>query len=237
MQSQSAPATPNDTLTRIIIKTIITFIIGVIVIGAILFLLAGSFNYWQAWIFTIVFNLGLVTQSMYLAIKDPALLERRKNLAPAEESTKQKILLFMGLGSLFGLILFSGLDYRFGWSHMPPIISLVGDALIALSFIVYIIVFKENSFAASSIQTFEDQTVISTGLYGIVRHPKYVGDLILTLGMILALGSWWGLIFFVITILALAWRILDEEQLLKHDLPGYEDYTHKVRYRLVPYLW
>lgn len=236
-QSQSAPNVPDPNLIRIIFQNIVLFVLGVIIFGAVLFFLAGSFNYWQAWIFIVVFNLGLVTQTMYLAIKDPALLERRKNLAPAEESTKQKILLFMGLGSLFGLIVFSGLDYRFGWSQMPPIISLIGNGLIVLSFIVYIIVFKENSFAATSVQTFENQTVISTGLYAVVRHPKYVGDLLLILGMILALGSWWALIFLVITLLALAWRIIDEEKLLKNDLPGYTEYTQQVKYRLIPYVW
>ncbi len=120
---------------------------------------------------------------------------------------------------------------------MSLFVPLVGDGLIALSFLTYILVFKENSFAASSIQTFEGQQVISTGPYALVRHPKYVGDLFLVIGTPLALGSWWALVFVLVTIPALAWRILDEEKLLKKDLPGYVEYTQKVRYRLVPYLW
>jgi protein-S-isoprenylcysteine O-methyltransferase Ste14 len=120
---------------------------------------------------------------------------------------------------------------------MSPFVSVVGEGLIALSFLVYYYVFRENSFAASIVQTFESQKTISTGPYALVRHPKYVGDIILIAGIPLALGSWWGLAFLVLAILALAWRILDEEKLLKNDLPGYVEYTQKVRYRLVPYLW
>ena len=120
---------------------------------------------------------------------------------------------------------------------MSPVVSLAGDALIVLGYFVYYLVFRENSFAASSIQTFEGQKVISTGLYALVRHPKYVGDLLLVVGIPLALGSWWGLAWIVLTIPGLVWRILDEEKLLKKDLPGYVEYTQKVRYRVVPYLW
>jgi protein-S-isoprenylcysteine O-methyltransferase Ste14 len=141
----------------------------------------------------------------------------------------------------FGLIVFSALDHRFGWSQMSPfvslIVSLIGEGLVVLSFVVYYFVFRENSYAASSIQTYEGQKVISTGLYARVRHPKYVGDIILVVGIPLALGSWWGLAFLLLVLPALAWRILDEEKLLKKDLPGYVEYTQKVRYRLVPHLW
>lgn len=120
---------------------------------------------------------------------------------------------------------------------MSPFVSLMGDGLVVFSFLIYYLVFRENSYAASSVQTFEGQQVISTGSYALIRHPKYGGDIILVVGIPLALGSWWCLAFIVLVIPALAWRILDEERLLKKDLPGYVEYTQKVRYRLVPYLW
>jgi protein-S-isoprenylcysteine O-methyltransferase Ste14 len=236
-QAQSTPTGKGNPLKSLILPSIRNFLLGVIVLGAVLFLLAGTLNYWQAWVFIILFNVLVITQGIYLAIRDPELLERRKQIAPAGESTRQKIFTIVGLLSTFGLIVFSALDHRFGWSQMSPFVSLVGAGLVALSFLVYYIVFRENSFAATSIQTFEGQKVISTGPYALVRHPKYLGDIILTVGIPLALGSWWGLAFLALIIPALAWRILDEEKLLKKDLPGYVEYTQKVRYRLVPYLW
>jgi len=224
-------------MKSLIIPAIRNFLLGVIALGVVLFLPAGTLNYWQAWVFTILFMVLVTTQGIYLSIKDPELLERRKQIAPAAESTRQKIFIIVGLLGDFCLIVFSALDHRFGWSQMSPFVSLIGEGLVVLSFLVYYFVFRENSFAASSIQTFEGQKVISTGLYARVRHPKYVGDLLLVIGIPLALGSWWGLAFLALVIPALGWRILDEEKLLKKDLPGYTDYTQKVRYRLVPYLW
>jgi protein-S-isoprenylcysteine O-methyltransferase Ste14 len=231
------PADKSHSLKSLILPSSRNFLIGVVALGAVLFLAAGTLNYWQAWVFTILFNVLVITQGIYLALKDPALLERRKQIAPAAESTRQRIFIIVGLLSTFCLIGFSALDHRFGWSQMSPVVSWVGMGLVALSFLVYYIVFRENSFAAASIQTFESQKVISTGPYALVRHPKYVGDIILVVGIPLALGSWWGLAFLVLIILALAWRIRDEEKLLKEELPGYIEYTQKARYRLVPYLW
>jgi protein-S-isoprenylcysteine O-methyltransferase Ste14 len=224
-------------MNKLIIPTLRNFLLGVIALGVVLFLPAGTLNYWQAWVFIILFMVLVTTQGIYLSIKDPELLERRKQIAPAGESTKQKIFIIVGLLGDLCLVVFSALDHRFGWSHMSAFVSWVGDGLIALSFLVYYFVFRENSFAASSIQTFESQKVTSTGPYALVRHPKYVGDIILIVGIPLALGSWWGLAFLALILPALAWRILDEEKLLKKDLPGYIEYTQKVRYRLVPHLW
>jgi protein-S-isoprenylcysteine O-methyltransferase Ste14 len=224
-------------MKSLVIPAIRNFLLGVIALGVVLFLAAGTLNYWQAWVFTILFMVLVTTQGIYLSIKDPELLERRKQIAPAGESTREKIFIIVGLLGDFGLIVFSALDHRFGWSQMSPFVSWIGEGLVALSFLVYYFVFRENSYAASSIRTFEGQKVISTGPYALVRHPKYGGDLLLVIGIPLALGSWWGLAFLLLVMPALAWRILDEEKLLKKDLPGYIEYTQKVRYRLVPYLW
>ena len=239
METQSQPTTPvqSDMLKRLILPGIRNFILGLIVLGVVLCLLAGTFNYWQGWLFTILFALLTTGQGIYLGLKDPELLERRKNIAPEGESRAQKIFIFVGLLSMLCLFVLSALDHRFGWSQMSPVVSVLGDAIMVFSFYLYYLVFRENSYAASSIQTFEGQKVIATGPYARVRHPKYVGDLILVIGIPLALGSWWGLVFVFLTIGALVWRILDEEKLLKSDLPGYVDYMQKVRYRLVPYVW
>jgi protein-S-isoprenylcysteine O-methyltransferase Ste14 len=221
----------------LIIPAVRNFLLGVIALGIVLFLAAGTLNYWQAWVFIILFMALVTTQGIYLSIKDPELLERRRQIAPAGESTREKIFIIVGLLGNFCLIVFSALDHRLGLSQISPLVSLIGEGLVVLSFLGYYFVFRENSFAASSIQTFEGQKVISTGLYAHVRHPKYAGDLLLVIGIPLALGSWWGLAFLLLVIPALVWRILDEEKLLKKDLPGYAGYMEKVRYRLVPYLW
>ena len=224
-------------MNKLIVQTIVTSVIGLIVLGGLLCLAAGTLDYWQGWLFTVVFLLCNAQQGIYLAVKDPALLERRKRVTADTQSTGQKIIMFVGVGSLFAMMLISALDHRFGWSQVPAAVSVIGLVLIAVSYYIYYRVFRENSYAASTVQTFEGQKVISTGMYGMVRHPKYVGDLFLICGIPLALGSWWGLVIALVSIAGLVWRILDEEKLLKQDLPGYVEYTHKVHYRLVPNLW
>lgn len=236
MTTQAQPTT-TDQGNKIILPAIRNFVIGVIVLGAILCLLAGSWTYWRGWVVTVLFVFLTSAQGVYLAIKDPELLKRRTQVAPEGESKAQRIFIIVGLLSMLGLFIVSALDRRFGWSQMPLIVSAIGDALLVFSFYLYYLVFRENSYAATSIKTFEGQKVISSGVYGIVRHPKYVGDLFLVIAVPLALGSWWALVLIAVTLPGLVWRILDEEKLLNKDLPGYVEYTQKVRYRLVPYLW
>lgn len=225
-------------MSKLIIPTLKTFLFGAIFLGVLLFLPAWTFNYWQAWVFMVVFMTSTNIIGVYLSLKDPALLERRKNFGPtAEQSVAQKIIISLSVLSFLGLMVFSALDHRFGWSQVTPYVSLVGDALVALGLFIDLLVFRENSYGASNIQTFEGQKVISTGLYGLVRHPMYMGVLVMVIGTPLALGSHWGLLILALTLPVLIWRILDEEKLLKNDLPGYTEYAQKVRYRLVPYIW
>jgi protein-S-isoprenylcysteine O-methyltransferase Ste14 len=220
------------------IQTARTFLIGVIALGVLLFLPAWTLAYWQAWIFIVVFMAAVSVIGVYLTLKDPALLERRKKVAPnQEQSTAQNIIISIAVLSTLSLLVFCAFDHRFGWSPVPPAISVLGDVLVALGLLINLVVFRENSYGGSSIQTFEGQKVISTGLYARVRHPMYVGVLIMVAGIPLALGSWWGLLILALTIPVLVLRILDEEKLLEKDLTGYKEYEQKVRYRLVPYLW
>lgn len=225
-------------MSRLIVQTARAFLLGALALGIFLFVPAWTLNYWQAWLFIIVFMTSSSANRVYLAIADPQLLERRKQGGPAGERSKtQKAIISAGVVADIIVLIFCALDHRFGWSALPPAVSLGGDALVALGFLINFFVFKENSYGASSVQIFEGHKVISTGPYALVRHPMYVGGLVLGFGTPLALGSWWGLVVFALTTPILIWRILDEEQLLKSDLPGYREYTQKVRYRLVPYLW
>ena len=225
-------------MKQLILPTLRTFLIGFIVLGTLLFLPSWTINYWQAWVFMVVFMVSTNAIGIYLSLKDPELLERRKKFGPGQEqSPAQKIIISLAVLSFLGLFVFCALDYRFGWSPVPAAVSVFGDVLVALGLFINLLVFRENSYGGSTIETVEGQKVISTGPYALMRHPMYVGVLIMVIGVPLALDSWWGLAILLITIPVLMWRILDEEQLLKKDLPGYLEYTQKVHYRLVPYLW
>lgn len=223
---------------KLILRALGTFLVGALISGILLFLPAWTFNYWQAWVFIVVFGLATNGIGIYLSLNDPELLERRKKGGPAAETRMaQKILISIAALLLPGVLIFSAFDYRFGWSPVPGYISWLGDLLIVCGLFVDLLVFRENSYGGSSIEIVQGQKVISTGLYAIVRHPMYVGVLIMIIGMPLALDSWWGLLVLVPGLIALVLRVIDEEDLLQKDLPGYTDYTRRVHYRLVPYIW
>ncbi len=225
-------------MAKLIIPTLGTFLVGAIVLGVLLFLPAWTLNYWQAWVFVVVFMISVNVIGLYLSLKDPALLERRKKFGPTkEQSPAQKIAISIGVLALLSVFVFSALAHRFGWSPVPAYVSLAGDVLIALGLMVNLLVFRENSYGGSTIETVADQKVISTGPYALVRHPMYVGVLIMITGIPLALDAWWGLAIIAVAAPALIWRIIDEETFLKKDLLGYIEYTQRVRYRLIPYLW
>jgi len=225
-------------MSKLILPTIRTFLIGAVLLGILLFLPAWTFNYWQAWVFIVVFTTSVNAVGLYLSLKDPALLERRKKFGPSvETSPAQKIIMSMIPLVVAAVLVFPALSHRFGWSPVPVYVALIGDALVVLGLFINIIVFRENTFGGSTIETVEDQKVITTGPYALVRHPMYAGVLVMMIGVPLALDAWLGLVAAALLLPALIWRILDEEKLLKKDLPGYKEYTQKVHYRLVPYLW
>jgi len=206
--------------------------------AALLFLPAGTLAYWQAWVFFVLFVTASSAIGVYLAIHNPILLERRMNVGPvAEKEKSQKIISFFALLGFTALLVFPALDYRFGWSPVPPYVSVAGNILVLLGFLLTFVVILENSYAASTIQVAEGQKVVSTGLYAHVRHPMYAGVIPMLVGMPLALGSWWGLFGLILIVPALIWRLLDEEKFLHKNLPGYTAYTQKVRYRLIPFVW
>ena len=211
---------------------------GIPALAALLFIPAWTLAYWQAWLFMAVFVCASGALTVYLAIHDPKLLERRMNVGPrAEKEPAQKIIMVLATFGFIAMLVFPALDYRFGWSPVPASVSVLGDALIALGFLFTFFVFKQNSYGASTIQIAEGQTVISTGPYAFVRHPMYAAALVMLLGIPLALGSWWGLFALLLVLPVLIWRLLDEERFLRRNLPGYPEYQAKVRYRLLPFVW
>src|SRR5215510_1126127 len=223
---------------KLYIKLATQSLLSLFVMGALLFLPAGTFDYWEAWVFIAVFIACSLTLTIWVAINDPQLLERRMRAGPSAEKEKsQKIIVTIAFLSLALAVLIPALDHRFGWSDVPTSVVILGDALIALAYIGFYFVFRENTFGAATIRVEENQKVISTGPYAIVRHPMYAAALVLMLGIPLALGSWWGLLALVPGVPALVWRILDEERLLKRDLPGYAEYMHRMRFRLIPGLF
>jgi protein-S-isoprenylcysteine O-methyltransferase Ste14 len=207
----------------------------IVVMGLILFLSSGTIHYWQAWVYlALSFGASLLI-TLYLSRYDPALLARRVSAGPTAEKEKPQkiIMLFTSIGFI-GLLSVPGLDNRFRWSTTSSAVAILGDVLVSAGFYVVFLVYKENSFASAKIEIAKDQQVISTGPYAIVCHPMYAGGLSVMIGTPLALGSYWGLLAFAAMSPFLLWRILDEEQFLARNLPGYAEYRAKVRWRLIP---
>jgi protein-S-isoprenylcysteine O-methyltransferase Ste14 len=211
--------------------------LGAIVMAALIFLPAGTLNYWQGWVFFALFFVASSTIGIYLRYTI-RFLERRMNVGPtAEKEKSQKIITLFALLGFITLLVFPALDHRFEWSPVPPYVSVAGDILVLLGFLLTFVVIWENSYAASTIQVAEGQKVVSTSLYAYVRHPMYAGVLPMLVGMPLALGSWWGLFGLVLIVPALIWRLIDEEKFLCKNLRGYTEYANKVKYRLIPFVY
>jgi len=219
-------------------KIVLSELAGLVTFGSALFLPAWTLAYWQAWLLLAVFVLMVRIPGIYLMRRNPVTLQRRKHGGPrAETRLVQKVViggLWLSLGAMFVV---SALDHRFGWSSVPTAICLVGDVVVAVGLSVVILVIIQNSYAAATVRVESGQTIVCAGLYSLVRHPMYAGNVIMMLGIPLALGSYWGLVFVIPGVTALVLRIRDEEQLLREELNGYRDYQRMVRYRLLPRVW
>jgi protein-S-isoprenylcysteine O-methyltransferase Ste14 len=206
--------------------------------GLALFLPAWTFHYWQAWVFIAVFVVTTIGPSIYLAVKDPAALQRRMHAGPtAETRPAQRIAISATVLAVVALLVVSALDHRFGWSSVPLAMITLGNVLVAVGLLVAQLVVVQNRYASANITVEADQELASTGLYRLVRHPMYVGALVMMIGTPLALDSYWGLAVLIPGLLVLAARIVDEEKMLSDELAGYDEYTQKVRYRLLPGVW
>jgi protein-S-isoprenylcysteine O-methyltransferase Ste14 len=213
-------------------------ILGTLTLLAVLFVPAGTFAYWQGWAYMAVFIVACGAYTVYVAKHDPALLKRRTEAGIShEKEPAQKLIIFLFFIASAVLILLAPLDHRFRWSNVSWYISVVGDALVAVSFYVFYLVSKVNTYAAASVRVEEGQKVIDTGPYGSVRHPMYSGALLLIAGTPLALGSWWALLVAPVFLAILYFRMANEEEVLKRGLPEYEEYTRRVNNRLIPGLF
>jgi protein-S-isoprenylcysteine O-methyltransferase Ste14 len=213
-------------------------VFGLAILGLLLFGPAGTLNYWQAWAFIATSLVATIVPTIYLARTNPAALERRMRAGPrAEGRTLQKVVITGAFGSLIGMVVFSAFDYRMGWSAVPGWVSVLGDALVAIGLGIAMLVVIQNAYAAATVTVESGQTVVSTGVYQHVRHPMYVGNFVMMVGIPLALGSYWGLLFAIPAQAVIIFRILDEEKLLIEQLAGYREYTQRVRYRLLPFVW
>jgi protein-S-isoprenylcysteine O-methyltransferase Ste14 len=209
-----------------------------IAMGLLLFGPAGTVHYWQAWAYLLTFTGASVLITLELMRKDPALLERRMSGGPtAEKQPAQKFIMLCTSVGFVALLVVPAFDHRFGWSTVPLGGVVVGDMLVAVGFYLISRVYRENTFTSAIIEVADNQKVISTGPYAIVRHPMYASASLYLLGTPLALGSYWGFVPIAAMMPFLIWRLYDEESFLARNLPGYTEYQKRVRHRLVPFVW
>lgn len=213
-------------------------VLGLATLFALVFVPAGTLNYWQAWVFLSVYAVMFLLSTGYLLRKDRAIVERRMRIGPKAESrpVQKNVVVVIAVLSV-ALPVFCGLDHRFGWSQVPVAVNWIGNVMFAIGLGITILVIVQNNYASANITVESEQKLVSTGLYGLVRHPMYMGALMMVTGMPLALGSWWGLLVLIPVLTLYAFRIHDEENLLRQQLAGYREYTQKVHYRLVPLVW
>lgn len=220
------------------IKAVGGLLVLILVMAALLFISAWTVHYWQAWVFLSIYSVSSLAITLYLMITDRKLLQRRISGGPAaEKQPAQRVIMSFASLAYIGLIIVPALDHRLAWSRMPAVVSVVGDALVALGFLAVFFVFRENTFSSATIEATSDQRVISTGPYAMIRHPMYAGGLVLLLGIPIALGSWWGLLLFAAVVPVIIWRLIDEERFLVRNLSGYAEYQTIVRHRLIPLVW
>jgi len=210
----------------------------VVVMGAALFLSAGTIHFPQAWLFLAVFFVAVTAITLDLMKRDPALLERRVQAGPvAEQRTIQKALQALASLAFLSFLIVPGLDRRWGWSSVPILVNVIGDLMVAGGLLIVFWVFRANTFTSATVEVAASQKVISTGPYALVRHPMYSGALFMLAGMPLALGSWWAELAMLPMIAVIVSRLFDEERLLAKNLEGYREYQQRVKSRLVPGIW
>jgi protein-S-isoprenylcysteine O-methyltransferase Ste14 len=225
-------------MTELNKKALGGLLVFLVVMGALLFVPAWTVNYWQAWIFLAVFGGASLAITVYLMKRDPKLLQRRMKAGPgAEKQTRQKVIQSITSAGFIAILVVSALDHRFRWLPVTRFVSVAGEVLVGAGLLIIFLVYKENTFASATIEVVPEQKVISTGLYAMVRHPMYMGALLMFIGIPLSLGSGLGVMVLVLSMPALLWRLLDEEKFLAKNLPGYPDYQAKVRQRLLPFVW
>ena len=220
---------------KLFFKAITRYILGIVIVGALLFIPANTFEYWNAWLFMGILFIPMFIAGIILMIKNPMLLKSRLEVKEKEKEQKQ-VILYSGLMFISGFVI-AGLNYRFSWVILPNIVVIIASILFIISYILYAEVLRETTYLSRTIEVQKSQKVVDTGLYGIVRHPMYSITLILFLTMPLILGSIISFVIFLIYPFIISKRIKNEEIVLERELKGYKDYKKKVKYKLIPFIW
>jgi protein-S-isoprenylcysteine O-methyltransferase Ste14 len=220
---------------KLFLEAISKFILGVVLVGLLVFLPAGTFNYLGGWILMGILFIPMFIAGIIMMVKNPKLLASRLN-AKEKEKKQDLVVKLSGLMFIAGFVV-AGLDYRFKWLELPIYVNIIGTVIFILSYILYAVVLKQNTFLSRTIEVVEEQYVIDTGLYSLVRHPMYTATVFLFLAMPLVLGSLLSFVIFMLYPIIIVLRIKNEEMVLSRELVGYKEYLTKVKYRLIPYIW
>lgn len=222
-------------MKKLILSAITKYISGLILVMFLLFLPAGTFNYWNGWLFIGLLFIPMLFLGAVLLIKNPQLLEKR--LKNKEKETEQKKVIGLSLLMFLAGFVLSALDFRFGWTKVPRIVVIIAAIVLVIAYALYAEVMRENVYLSRTVEIQEEQKVIDTGLYGVVRHPMYFATILLFLSIPIVLGSWIGFVIFLIYPFLLVKRIKNEEAVLEAGLKGYSEYKQKVKYRMIPFVW
>ena len=220
---------------KLLFQGLTKFLVGFFFVGGLLFIPAGGFHYKNGWLFLALLFIPIFILGVVLYIKAPELLKKRLN-SKEKQQTQKAVVGASALLFLAGFVV-AGLDYRFSWSFVPSWVVVSASVVLLLSYALYAEVMRENSYLSRTIEVQENQKVVDTGLYGIVRHPMYAATIWLFLSIPVVLGSWWSLLCFLPYVAVIVIRIQNEETVLSRELQGYEDYRKKVKYRLFPFIW
>lgn len=221
--------------SKLFIQAIVKYLVGLLLFSALLFIPAGTVNYWNGWLLMGILFVPILLVGIFLAIKNPVLL--RKRLNSKEEQSEQKSVLIVGSLMFLSGFIVAGLDFRYQWLAIDPWVVVVATIVFIMGYLIYVEVLRENTYLSRTIEIQENQQVVSTGLYGIVRHPMYTATLLLFLSMPLVLGSFFSFLIFLIYPVLIAKRIRNEEIVLERSLEGYSKYKEQVKYRLIPFIW
>ncbi len=220
---------------KLFLEAMTKIIMGIIIIGLLIFIPAGSIEFFNGWLFIILLFVPMFVAGIFMMINNPELLKRRLN-AKEKEGEQKEVVALSGIMFIVGFII-AGLNYRYNWMELSNTIVVIGSILFLLSYFLYAIVLIQNEYLLRTIEVEKDQKLVDTGLYGIIRHPMYLATISLFLSMPLILGSFYSFIIFLAYPFIIVKRIKNEEKVLEKDLKGYKEYEKKVKYRLIPYIW
>lgn len=220
---------------KLVVEALTKFSCGLLMVGLLIFLPAGTLSYTYGWLLIVLLFGPMLIAGFVMLAKSPDFLKKRLD-AKEKQGTQKGVVAFSGLMFIAGFVV-AGLDFRFGWSRMPTWVVITASVLFLAAYGLYAEVMRENAYLSRTVKVEEGQTVVDTGLYGIVRHPMYMATILLFLMIPLVLGSWYGLIAFAFYPAIIIVRLKDEENLLTRELPGYAAYKQKVKYRIIPFIW